>query len=97
VHWIPVADSARGAGRGGGGEGFRRRPTLLTGTFMAKLTVNGHEYVQRFTVRGQGIGDRGSGTATPLAPTPWPGISSSPGRADFPAEPWARTGIIASR
>lgn len=52
VYWVPVADSARGTGRGGGGgEGFRRRPPLLTGTFTAKLTVNGHSYTQPFTVR----------------------------------------------
>ena len=61
VYWVPVADSARGAGRGGGGggEGFRRRPPALTGTFTARLTVNGHGYEQQFTVRGDPRGLEG--------------------------------------
>jgi photosystem II stability/assembly factor-like uncharacterized protein len=48
VVWLPVAP-ARGAGGGAGG--FRRAPTLLTGTFTAKLTVAGRSYIQTFTVR----------------------------------------------
>ena len=50
VVWRPVAPSP--AGSGGGAGGFRRGPVkLLTGTFMAKLTVNGQSYTQTFTVR----------------------------------------------
>ncbi len=49
VVWRPVAPSPAGAGGGGG---FRRGPVrLLTGTFTAKLTVNGQSYTQPFTVR----------------------------------------------
>jgi hypothetical protein len=51
VVWRPVAPSLGGTGGGGGG-GFRRGPVrLLTGTFTAKLTVNGQSYTQTFTVR----------------------------------------------
>ncbi|HEU4641151.1 MAG TPA: hypothetical protein VFS44_01765 [Gemmatimonadaceae bacterium] len=47
--WLPVPpDEGRGRNRG---EGFRRRPPLLTGTFTARLTVNGQRYTQSFTVR----------------------------------------------
>ena len=47
VVWRPVPPSAAG-----GGGGFRRGPVrLLTGTFTAKLTVNGQSYTQPFTVR----------------------------------------------
>jgi hypothetical protein len=47
--WTPVATPpgggrGRGGGRGGGG-------TVLTGTFTAKLTVNGQTYSQAFSVR----------------------------------------------
>jgi len=49
VVWTPIAATAgggrgRGGGRGGGG-------TVLTGTFTAKLTVNGQAYSQTFVVR----------------------------------------------
>jgi len=49
VVWTPIAATqgggrGRGGGRGGGG-------ALLTGTFTAKLTVNGQSYSQTFTVR----------------------------------------------
>jgi photosystem II stability/assembly factor-like uncharacterized protein len=50
VVWRPVAPTL--AGPGGGGGGFRRGPQrLLTGTFTAKLTVNGQSYTQTFAVR----------------------------------------------
>ncbi len=54
VVWRPVAEPPRGApgAGGGGGGGFFRRPVrLLTGTFTARLTVNGQTYTQTFTVR----------------------------------------------
>jgi hypothetical protein len=49
VVWTPIAATpgggrGRGGGRGGGG-------TVLTGTFTAKLTVNGQSYSQTFAVR----------------------------------------------
>jgi hypothetical protein len=49
VVWVPIAATAgggrgRGGGRGGGG-------AVLTGTFTAKLTVNGQSYSQTFAVR----------------------------------------------
>ncbi len=51
VVWRPVAPTRGGPGAGGAG-GFRRGPVrLLTGTFTAKLTVNGQSYTQTFTVR----------------------------------------------
>ncbi|HVM42563.1 MAG TPA: hypothetical protein VMT77_03605 [Gemmatimonadales bacterium] len=51
VVWRPVPPAPAG-GPGGGGGGFRRGPVrLLTGTFTAKLTVNGQSYTQSFTVR----------------------------------------------
>ncbi|MGA2383299.1 MAG: hypothetical protein ABSG61_07675 [Gemmatimonadales bacterium] len=51
VVWLPVAPAPPGQ-RGGGGGGFFGRPrTLLTGTFTAKLTVNGQSYTQTFTVQ----------------------------------------------
>ncbi len=48
VVWIPVAG---GGGRGGGGGGFGRQFTPLTGSFTARLTVNGKQYTQQFSVR----------------------------------------------
>jgi photosystem II stability/assembly factor-like uncharacterized protein len=49
VVWNPVAAPA---GRGGRGGGFGRGGgTPLTGTFTAKLTVNGRSYTQSFTVK----------------------------------------------
>jgi len=51
VVWRPVAPRPGSPGAGGTG-GFRRGPVrLLTGTFTAKLTVNGQSYTQTFTVR----------------------------------------------
>jgi hypothetical protein len=47
--WHPVKREPRAPGGAGGGE-FERQPTLLTGTFTAKLTVNGRSYTQPFTV-----------------------------------------------
>ncbi|HTT69031.1 MAG TPA: hypothetical protein VMF70_13480 [Gemmatimonadales bacterium] len=47
VVWNPVLE-VRGA-QGGGGP--RRQVRLLTGTFTAKLTVNGQTYAQTFTVQ----------------------------------------------
>jgi hypothetical protein len=47
VVWTPIAPGGgrgRGGGRGGGG-------AVLTGTFTAKLTVNGQSYSQTFAVR----------------------------------------------
>lgn len=45
IAWIPMA------GGGGGGRGFNRGGgTLLTGTFTAKLTVDGKSYTQTFSV-----------------------------------------------
>jgi len=46
VSWTPVT----GGGRFGGGGG-RGGATVLTGTFTAKLTVNGQSYSQSFTVK----------------------------------------------
>ncbi len=48
--WRPVLRERR-TGPGGGGGGFGRAETLLTGTFTAKLTVNGQSYTQAFTVK----------------------------------------------
>jgi hypothetical protein len=45
VVWNPVTG---GGGRGGGGRGGG---TLLTGVFKARLTVNGRNYTQPFTVK----------------------------------------------
>ena len=51
VVWRPVAEPPRGAGGGGGGF-FRRGPVrMLTGTFTARLTVNGQTYTRTFAVR----------------------------------------------
>jgi photosystem II stability/assembly factor-like uncharacterized protein len=47
VLWEPVLEDT--AARGDGQQG--RAPTRLTGRFTAKLTVDGHSYVQPFTVR----------------------------------------------
>jgi hypothetical protein len=50
VVWLPVAATAGGGrGRGGGGRGGGGTP--LTGTFTAKLTVNGRSYTQTFLVK----------------------------------------------
>ena len=43
--WEPIASVTPG------GDGFRRATTRLTGTFTAKLSVNGKSYTQPFTVR----------------------------------------------
>ncbi|MFI5052666.1 MAG: WD40/YVTN/BNR-like repeat-containing protein, partial [Acidimicrobiales bacterium] len=52
VVWRPVAPVAPTPGGGGGGGGFRRAGvTLLTGTFNARLTVNGQVLTQTFVVR----------------------------------------------
>ena len=50
VVWLPVAPTPPGQ-RGGGGFAFFRQRTLLTGTFTARLTVNGQSYTQTFIVR----------------------------------------------
>jgi photosystem II stability/assembly factor-like uncharacterized protein len=49
VVWNPVAGGGGRGGRGGGGRGGAA--VMLTGTFTAKLTVNGKSYAQTFTVR----------------------------------------------
>lgn len=49
VVWLPVAPTP--PGQRGGGFAFFRQRTLLTGTFTAKLTVNGQTYTQAFNVR----------------------------------------------
>jgi hypothetical protein len=50
VVWLPVAAAAGGGrGRGGGGRGGGGLP--LSGTFTAKLTVNGRSSTQSFTVK----------------------------------------------
>jgi photosystem II stability/assembly factor-like uncharacterized protein len=49
VVWTPIA-ATQGGGRGRGG-GRGGGATVLTGTFTAKLTVNGQSYSQTFTVR----------------------------------------------
>lgn len=46
--WLPVATAPAGAQRGGG---FGRSAPLLTGTFTARLTVNGKVLTQTFNVR----------------------------------------------
>jgi hypothetical protein len=51
VVWLPVAAGAGRGGRGGGGGGRGGAAPLLTGTFTAKLTVNGQSYTQPFTVK----------------------------------------------
>ncbi len=50
VVWLPVAPSAGRGGRGGGG-GRGAAAAPLTGTFTAKLTVNGQAHTQSFTVK----------------------------------------------
>jgi hypothetical protein len=47
VYWDPIKVDT-GAGAAGGG--FRRRGTPVSGTFTAKLTVNGKSYTQNFLV-----------------------------------------------
>ncbi len=47
--WLPVPPRRGGAGGFGGGV-FGVPPAWLTGTFTAKLTVDGKAYTQRFTV-----------------------------------------------
>jgi photosystem II stability/assembly factor-like uncharacterized protein len=49
VAWVPLAPAAGGGGRGRGGRGGGA--ALLSGTFTAKLTVNGRSQTQTFTVR----------------------------------------------
>ena len=46
VVWDPIKVEA-----GAGGGGFRRRGTPISGTFTAKLTVNGKSYTQSFVVK----------------------------------------------
>jgi hypothetical protein len=46
VVWDPIKVEA-----GAGGGGFRRRGTPISGTFTAKLTVNGKSYTQSFLVK----------------------------------------------
>jgi hypothetical protein len=50
VYWVPLPPGAGGRGRGGGG-GRGGGATLLTGTFQARLTVNGKAYTQSFDVK----------------------------------------------
>jgi photosystem II stability/assembly factor-like uncharacterized protein len=47
VVWDPIKTEAGAAGGGG----FRRRGTPVSGTFTAKLTVNGKSYTQSFVVK----------------------------------------------
>jgi len=47
VVWDPIKVEAGAAGGGG----FRRRGTPISGTFTAKLTVNGKSYTQSFVVK----------------------------------------------
>ncbi|MDQ2889024.1 MAG: hypothetical protein M3R65_00540 [Gemmatimonadota bacterium] len=49
VVWNPTRPEPAAAGGGGGG--FRRRATPISGTFTAKLTVNGKSYTQTFVVK----------------------------------------------
>jgi hypothetical protein len=52
VIWNPVAGGGRGpGGGGGGGGGFGRAATPLSGTFTARLTVNGRSYTESFIVK----------------------------------------------
>jgi photosystem II stability/assembly factor-like uncharacterized protein len=55
VVWTPVAPPPAGGGGGrsgrGGGGGRGGGAPLLTGTFTARLTVNGQSYTQTFTVK----------------------------------------------
>jgi hypothetical protein len=46
VYWLPVKPE----GNRSPGFAFFRERTLLTGTFSARLTVNGQTYTQSFTV-----------------------------------------------
>ena len=50
VVWNAVAAGGSGSGSGGGGFG-RSAATRLTGSFTAKLTVNGKSYTQSFSVK----------------------------------------------
>ncbi|HJQ20507.1 MAG TPA: hypothetical protein VJ867_09185 [Gemmatimonadaceae bacterium] len=45
VIWVPIRDT------GGRGDGFGAPPTLMTGPFTVRLTVNGTSQTQTFTVR----------------------------------------------
>jgi hypothetical protein len=47
VAWSPGG----GGGRGGGGRGGRGGGPPATGTFTAKLTVNGQSYTQTFSIK----------------------------------------------
>src|SRR5262249_54008297 len=51
VTWNPVTSGGGRFGGGGGGGGGRGGGTVLTGTFTAKLTVNGQSLSQTFTVK----------------------------------------------
>ena len=59
VTWNPVRPEPAAAGGAGGG--FRRRAAPISGTFSAKLTVNGKSYTQTFVVKPD--------PRSPLAPT----------------------------
>lgn len=50
IVWNPVAPAVRGQGGGGGGQG-RGGGTPLTGSFTARLTVDGKAYTQPFVVK----------------------------------------------
>jgi hypothetical protein len=53
VAWSPGGGGGRGGGGGGGGRGGRGGGPAApsTGTFTAKLTVNGQSYTQTFTIK----------------------------------------------
>lgn len=52
VVWAPGGGGGRGGGGGGGRGGRGGGPAAASsGTFTAKLTVNGHSYTQTFTIR----------------------------------------------
>jgi len=51
VTWVPMAGGGRGRGGPGGGGFGRGGGAMLTGTFTARLTVNGKSYTQTFNVK----------------------------------------------
>jgi hypothetical protein len=51
VTWAPGGGSGRGFGGGGGGGRGGRGGAPASGTFTAKLTVNGQSHTQTFTVK----------------------------------------------